>query len=92
MNILNEDMIKFKMIETLNSSQSIYCVSYYNGIHNLQKRMYSLYKYKTPYTVFYKDELVIDSNSNDDLTFEEEKELILNRVKLIDSVKKMEGE
>ena len=92
MNILNEDMIKFKMIETLNSSKSIYCVGYYSGIHNLQKRMYNLYKCKTPYTVFYKDELVIDSNSNDDLTFEEERELILNRVKLINSVKKMEGE
>ena len=91
MNILNEDMIKFKMIETLNSSKSIYCVGYYNGIHNLQKRMYNLYKCKIPYTVLYKDELVIDS-SYDNISFEEERELILNRVKLIDSVKKMEDE
>lgn len=91
MNNIYENNMKFTLIT--NPIGEYLSVEHYNDIIDLQKRMYSFYKDKTPYNLYYKNvEISEIHNLSEDVTFEEEREIILAKVKLIDSVKKMEGE
>ncbi len=91
MNNIDENSIKFKIITHLEEEHL--SIEFCRGIIDLQKRMYSFYKDKTPYNLYYDDvEISEIHNLNEDATFEEEREVILAKVKLIDSIKRIEGE
>lgn len=91
MNNIDENNIKFKIIRKPNLEREYSIVEFCRGIIDLQKRMYSFYKDKIPYNLYYNNVEISEIHDlNKDVTFEEEREIILAKVKLIDSVKKME--
>lgn len=93
MSNVDKNNIKFKIIRNPNLKEKYSIVEFCRGIIDLQKRMYSFYKDKIPYNLYYKNvEISEIHNLSEDVTFKEEREIILAKVKLIDSVKKMEGE